>query len=164
MHAHALDPNPSTLTRDSAEAIAVQVLAFIARDEYRTRQFLNISGLTPETVRPAARSNAFLLGVLDYVSSDEGLLKAFSIEDRTHPQSVAAARSALAPDRPSAPAPTRSIVIECGHCRTTSIRTRSELPHAPPTATKLSMPRCGKCGGGFDQVETWLDRRGNELE
>lgn len=154
------------MSLDAAETVAVTALSFIARDEYRSRQFLKASGLEPGTLRQAAASRAFFLGVLDYLAGDEGLLKAYAVEEETHPQTIMAARSALAPPPSTRPAetPSSSIVVRCEHCKGTMIRHRRELPQAPPGAVKLSMPRCGKCGGGFDQIETWLDRRGNEVE
>ena len=63
-----------------AESIAIQVLNFIVVDVDRIIQFLNITGLQPETIRASARSSHFLLGVLEYVAKDDDLLKAIDHE------------------------------------------------------------------------------------
>ena len=61
--------------RGDAESIAIQVLNFIVTDDDRIVQFLNVTGLQPETIRGAAKEPDFLLGVLEYASKDEEMLK-----------------------------------------------------------------------------------------
>ncbi len=60
--------------------LGLKVLAFIVADVDRIIQFLNITGLQPETIRASAQSTLFLQGVLDYVSKDDELLKAIHQE------------------------------------------------------------------------------------
>jgi hypothetical protein len=62
--------------RGDAESVAIQVLNFIVGDVDRIIQFLNVTGLQPETIRTSATSSHFLLGVLEYVSKDDEILKA----------------------------------------------------------------------------------------
>jgi hypothetical protein len=83
------------MNNDAAEAIAVHALAFIATDANRLGRFLDLTGLTPQSIRAAARDAGFLLGVLDYIDADETLLKAFAASSGIDPSTVSKARSAL---------------------------------------------------------------------
>jgi hypothetical protein len=83
------------MNNDAAEAIAVDALAFIATDANRLGRFLDLTGLTPQSIRAAARDAGFLLGVLDYIDADETLLKAFAASSGIDPLTVSKARSAL---------------------------------------------------------------------
>ena len=77
--------------------MAVAALGFIAGDGERLGRFLAITGIGPESIRAAAREPDFLLGVLDYLVSDESLLLAFARENGFEPEHVAHAREVLAP-------------------------------------------------------------------
>lgn len=158
---------PPRLSRDEAEMVAIRVLTFLTEEEDRLRRFLKISGLDPATIRAAASSPAFHLGVLDYLASDEGLSRAFALKTSTHPQTVTAAREAISPRMravdPAKPAST-AIAIHCEHCDTTELRSRRLVPQAPPRAVRVIVARCGSCGGGFDQPEAWLDAAGREID
>ncbi len=68
-----------------AESIGLQGFAFIARDEERTRRFLRLTGIEPETIRDVAREPGFLSAVLGYLMSDEALLLVFCEEARIDP-------------------------------------------------------------------------------
>jgi hypothetical protein len=83
------------MNNDAAEAIAVNALAFIATDANRLARFLDLSGLTPQSIRTAARDSGFLLGVLDYIDADAALLKAFADSFGINPSTVSKARLAL---------------------------------------------------------------------
>jgi hypothetical protein len=85
-----------------AEDLAIRVLNFIVADLDRMVQFLNVTGLQPETIRESAKSALFLLGVLDYVSRDDELLKAIHQELAIRPAAIMAAIGHLAPE-PDAP-------------------------------------------------------------
>ena len=74
--------------RGDAESIAIQVLNFIVADVDRIIQFLNITGLQPETIRESATSSHFLLGVLEYVAKDDELLKAIDQEMQIRPAAI----------------------------------------------------------------------------
>ena len=58
-----------------SEDLAIRLFEWIVADIDRIIQFLNVTGLQPETLRESAKSPLFLLGVLDYVSKDDELLK-----------------------------------------------------------------------------------------
>jgi hypothetical protein len=89
-------------TLEAASAMAVAALGFIASDPERLGRFLAITGIGPESIRAAASQPDFLLGVLDYLVSDEALLVAFAKESDFEPEHVARARELLAgpPPRP----------------------------------------------------------------
>lgn len=63
-----------TMSPTAADAIAVKVFAIIAASEVMTSRFLQVTGIEQETVRKAARTPAFLKGVLDYVLADMDVL------------------------------------------------------------------------------------------
>jgi hypothetical protein len=65
---------------EAVDALGIKVPAFIVADVDRIIQFLNVTGLQTETIREAAQSSLFLLGVLDYVSKDDELLRALHQE------------------------------------------------------------------------------------
>src|SRR5262245_33848430 len=80
---------------DSARALAVSALGFIAADSDRLRRFLTLTGLGPHNLRTAAADPAFLTSVLDYLAADEELLVAFAADAGLKPEAVARARDAL---------------------------------------------------------------------
>jgi hypothetical protein len=84
--------------RGDAESIAIQVLNFIVADVDRIIQFMNVTGLQPETIRESATSSHFLLGVLEYVAKDDELLKAIDQDMKIRPAVVLAAIVHLSPE------------------------------------------------------------------
>ena len=82
-------------TKEAAETLAVQALAFIAEDTERMSGFLVATGIGPDQIRNAARASGFLAGVLDHMLGDESLLIAFADSAAIDPSEVARARSAL---------------------------------------------------------------------
>jgi hypothetical protein len=89
-----------TIGENEAESLAIQALAFIARDAARIGPFLAATGIGPEMIRAAAREPDFLAGVLDYVASDDGLLVAFAADADLNPFDIPIARETLR-QRPS---------------------------------------------------------------
>lgn len=77
--------------RTDPEGLGIRVFEFIVADVDRIIQFLNITGLQPETLRESAKAPDFLLGVLEYVSKDDELLKAIHIELGIPPGTILAA-------------------------------------------------------------------------
>jgi hypothetical protein len=47
---------------EAVDALGIKVPAFIVADVDRIIQFLNVTGLQPETIRESAQSSLFLLG------------------------------------------------------------------------------------------------------
>jgi len=81
--------------RQVAETVAIQALSFLAAEPTRLGRFLAVTGLGPETLRGAASSPEFLVNVLDFVLSDEKLVKEFAESAGIEPSHVGAAREAL---------------------------------------------------------------------
>lgn len=82
--------------RQVAETVAIQALSYLAAEPARLGRFLAETGLGPETLRGAAKSPEFLVSVLDFVLSDETLVKEFAATHDLKPRTVGAAREALA--------------------------------------------------------------------
>lgn len=86
------DPKP---TREDAERLAIQAVAFIAGDPTLLPRFLAISGIEAATIRQAAREPGFLAGVLDFIAAHEPTLMQFAEATGMDPAGVMAARRAL---------------------------------------------------------------------
>jgi hypothetical protein len=80
---------------EMAETIALQMLGFLASDEERIGRFMNLSGLSPDTLRTRAAEPDFLGGVMDHVLADQSLLLAFAESAELRPDDVVAARRLL---------------------------------------------------------------------
>jgi hypothetical protein len=85
------------LHRAAAEDIAVKALTFLTEDEERLGHFMAVAGLSPDTLRAAARSPDFLAGILDYIVSEEALIVGFARQEALRPEEVMAARHVLSP-------------------------------------------------------------------
>ncbi len=86
---------PSRPTRETAEILAVQALSFIAEEPQSLNRFLDTSGISAARLRTAATEPGFLAGVLEYMLSDETLLRAFADRAGIDPAELARAVSAL---------------------------------------------------------------------
>jgi hypothetical protein len=86
---------PAPVSRESAESLAVQALAFLATDPDRLGRFLAVTGIAPDAIRAAATEPGFLAGVLDHILADERLLLAFADQAEIPPEAVGRARSGL---------------------------------------------------------------------
>jgi hypothetical protein len=85
----------TSISRESAESLAVQALAFLAAEPDRLGRFLAETGIAPEAIRTAATSPGFLMGVLDHLLADERLLIAFAEEAEIAPEDIGRARAGL---------------------------------------------------------------------
>ena len=83
------------LTREQAEGLAIQALAYIAGDGERLGRFLAATGIGPAEIRSAAREPGFLVGVLDYMASDQRLMAGFANETGLDPAAIDKGRVAL---------------------------------------------------------------------
>ncbi|MCZ7657248.1 MAG: DUF3572 domain-containing protein [Xanthobacteraceae bacterium] len=83
------------MTRESAESLAVEALAFLAAEPDRLGPFLAATGIAPETIRASAAEPGFLAGVLDHILADERLLLAFVDAAAIAPEAVGRARARL---------------------------------------------------------------------
>ena len=60
-------------SRENAEILAVQALAFIAEDDTRLGGFIASTGIAVQSIRDAACEPNFLAGVLEHILADENL-------------------------------------------------------------------------------------------
>ncbi len=85
------------LSQDSAEAVALQAVAFIAGDPAKLEALLRVTGVTPQDLRERLGDRAFLVGVLDFLLDYEPRLMEFCSASGLDPAVPAAARFALEP-------------------------------------------------------------------
>ncbi|MGD0023961.1 MAG: DUF3572 domain-containing protein [Xanthobacteraceae bacterium] len=85
----------SRQTREAAELLAIQALAFIAEEPERLNGFVAVTGIATDRIRAAAQEPGFLAGVLAHMLGDESLLLAFAQSAGIDPADVARASSAL---------------------------------------------------------------------
>jgi hypothetical protein len=85
----------SSRTREAAESLAIQALAFLADDPERLAGFLSTTGLTPERLRESANHPDFLIGVLEHMLGDESLLIAFADSAAADPAEIVRAHDTL---------------------------------------------------------------------
>ena len=81
-----------------AEGVAIEALGFIAGDDELLTRFLSLTGIEVGDMRRAAAEPGFLLAVLDFLAGHEPDLVAFAEASRTAPETIVAARHALAGD------------------------------------------------------------------
>jgi len=79
----------------SAEAIALNALAFLAQDRARMTRFLELTGLAPNELREAAGTLELQRAVLEHLSGDESLLLVFAAGHGVAPESIARALTVL---------------------------------------------------------------------
>lgn len=91
-------PKRARLTHADAERLAIDALSFIAAEPGLLGQFAAVTGHTPATIRAEISSPEFLVGILDFLMSDESLLLVFASHQGVTPMEITAARQALAPD------------------------------------------------------------------
>lgn len=83
------------MTREEAETIALQALAFLVKDEVLLSHFLAYTGLTPQDLKTSFREPDFLGGVLDAMLADDALLLSFCNTASLSPETLVMARRAL---------------------------------------------------------------------
>ncbi len=95
-----LGAGSGTLGRESAQALALEALAWLAAEDDRLHRFLAESGLQPDALHPGTlaarladgRADLVLAGVLDHLLADEVLLFAFAAESGHDPAGPKLAR------------------------------------------------------------------------
>jgi hypothetical protein len=85
----------SSRSREAAETLAIQALAFIAEEPDRLGAFLGATGLMPDRIRESAQQPDFLAGVLEHMLAHESLLVAFADSAGIDPADIARARGAF---------------------------------------------------------------------
>jgi hypothetical protein len=88
-------PKSRQITREAAEALAIQALTYIAGDPERLGRFLATTGIGPAEIRSAAGEPGFLTGVLEYLASDDRLVTEFAATANIDPGDIAQAHVAL---------------------------------------------------------------------
>jgi hypothetical protein len=83
------------LTREAAEAIAAQGLAFLAEEPRRLSRFLSLTGLDPVDVPARVNDQAFLAAILEHLLEDESLLLVFAASASVAPETIPAALNIL---------------------------------------------------------------------
>ena len=81
--------------RESAEALALQGLAFLAEDAARMSDFLGRTGLDAAELRAQAGTCGLSLAVLEHLAQDESLLLVFAAGRAVPAQSVTQAIAVL---------------------------------------------------------------------
>ena len=89
-----LKPNAETL--ETAEALALQGLTFLASDAQRLSRFLSLTGIDPGELKGWAENPGIQAAVLEHFMSDESLLLVFAAEAGVSPDAVAPAQALLA--------------------------------------------------------------------
>ena len=87
--------NRHLLSRDAAETLGAEALAFLAEEPVRLGAFFAASGLQPSDVRANAGSPELLSAVLDYLSRDESLLLVFAASRQVAAESIGQAIARL---------------------------------------------------------------------
>lgn len=89
------------MNAEEAEELAIRAFGFLASNPEYLGTFLAATGLGPDNLRQAAADTGFLVGVLDFVMSDESMLLTFTESYHVRPTLVAVARYRL--DRSAEP-------------------------------------------------------------
>ncbi|MBW3098906.1 DUF3572 domain-containing protein [Pseudohoeflea coraliihabitans] len=84
------------MIQQDPQEIAISVLAWLADEPDLLGRFLDLSGLTTDTMRQAAREPGFMAGVLHFLMAHEPTLMQYCAASGTRPESVALAHRALA--------------------------------------------------------------------
>ncbi len=83
------------MTREAAEAIAAQGLAFLAEEPRRLSRFLALTGLDPADVPSRINDPSFLAAILEHLLEDESLLLVFAAGASVAPETVPTALNVL---------------------------------------------------------------------
>ena len=80
---------PPRLTKETAEALALQGLSFLAGDADRLNRFLTLTGIDPGELRDWETNTALQGAVLEHLLADESLLLVFAAEAGVGPETIA---------------------------------------------------------------------------
>jgi hypothetical protein len=80
---------------DSAQAIALEGIAFLAEEPVRLRRFLDLTGLRPCGLRNQIATPALQCAALEHIAADESLLLAFTANRAIDPAAIAPALRVL---------------------------------------------------------------------
>jgi hypothetical protein len=88
------------MDKETAEAIAVQGLAFLAEEPARLRRFFLVTGLEPGEVRARAGTPELMSAVLEHLAGDESLLLVFAATRKVAAESIGQAIAVLQAPHP----------------------------------------------------------------
>ncbi len=83
------------MNREQAEITAIQALSWLAQNDEKLENFLNISGAAPGDLRERAQEPEFLGFVLDFILLDDATILDFADSQNIPPEAVQQARAAL---------------------------------------------------------------------
>ena len=95
-----LAARPLRISHESASALAIDALAWLAADPERLDRFLALTGIDHGSLRAAASEAGFLSAILDHLCADEATLLAFATDIGKPPEMIGAAREILAGPAP----------------------------------------------------------------
>ena len=87
----------SSRSRVAVGDLSASVLVFLGADDERFDRFLGTTGLSVTDLREVSRSEGFAESLLDYLCSDEPLLRAYAQDSGHDPAEIEAVRTSLAP-------------------------------------------------------------------
>ena len=90
---------PQRLTQETAEALALQGLSFLAGDAGRLSRFLSLTGIDPGELRHWDGNTAIQGAVLEHLLSEESLLLVFAAEAGVAPETIRPAHALLTGER-----------------------------------------------------------------
>lgn len=85
--------------KQAAEDFAIKAFSFIAQDPQILSLFFDITGLSVDSIRDAANSKDFLVGVMNFYSSNESLLISFCQNHNYNPESFGKAFALLSGEK-----------------------------------------------------------------
>jgi Protein of unknown function (DUF3572) len=80
---------------ETAQAMALEALAFLAEDPLRLKRFLDLTGLSVGHLRSDVAAPTVGLAVLEHLAADESLLLVFTANRAIAPHSIAPAIALL---------------------------------------------------------------------
>lgn len=90
---------PQKLTKETAEALALQGLTFLVGDAGRLGRFLTLTGIDPGELRNWEGNPGVQGAVLEHLLGDESLLLVFAAEAGVGPDTVAPSHMLLTGER-----------------------------------------------------------------
>lgn len=85
-----------TNSNETAQALAIAALGWIASDGEQINRFMSITGIEADAIRDASAEPGFLAGVLEFLMGHEPTLMRFCEDNAIAPDQIAAAHRALA--------------------------------------------------------------------
>ena len=81
--------------REETDALAADMLAYLAEDEARILRFFDLTGLTPQTLRRAAERPNFSTSLIEYLAADDRLFLGFAKARNVDPAAIEFLRQRL---------------------------------------------------------------------